>query len=84
MWNWIKINDIKDLPKFGVPVVLYQEKDGKKYAMIGWLASIDVDGANWDYYGQTSLFSIFGIPPIKKDFIPTHWCAIEIPKNDLK
>jgi len=81
MWNWIKINDVKDLPKFSIPVVLYQEKDGKKYAMIGWLASIDADGANWNYGSCNDFLSIFGISTIKKDFEPTHWCAIEIPKE---
>ncbi len=82
MWNWQKIDGIKNLPAFKRPVLLYQEKEDKHYAKIGYLLSIDENGANWGYNGMND-FIFFGLPQAaKKEYDPTHWCEIEIPKEN--
>ena len=77
MWNWQKIDGTKNLPNFDVPVVLYYEKNDKKYAVVGHLTSVSAKGANWSC-NTTNLFDIVGIQ-IVKDFTPTYWCEIELP-----
>jgi hypothetical protein len=76
MWNWQKIDGTKNLPKFDLPVVLYYEKDDKKYAFIGHLVSISGKGANWSS-NSINIFDIFGLEI--KEFTPTYWCEIETP-----
>lgn len=78
MWNWQKIDGSKNLPNFDVPVVLYYEKDDKKYAVVGHLISVSAKGANWSFGTNTNLFSLIGIQIIK-DFTPSYWCEIEAP-----
>jgi hypothetical protein len=83
MWNWIEIKEIKDLPRFKHPVILYQEKDGKKYAAVGWLLSIDENGYKWGYNNNANdIVSIFSMMNTdnKNNFNPTHYCEIETPK----
>ena len=81
MWNWNKIDGIKNLPDFKSPVLLFQEKNGKKYATVGYLISIDADGAHWGSNGENPLFSLFGmiLTDDKEAFKPTYWCKIETP-----
>ncbi len=93
MWNWQKINknnsgkfDINqlNLPDFKHSVLLYEKRDGKKYAMVGYLSSIDENGAHWSSNMVNSLDEIFsGIfaSTKKETFQPTHWCEIEIPEE---
>ena len=96
MWNWQEIktegSDKLNLPKFDVPVLLYMEKDGKKYAIVGYLKSIDAKGAHWSN-NSTNIFDLFdGIfnglgskvgEKGNEEFIPTHWCSIIVPgRND--
>ena len=84
MWNWQKIEGIKNLPEFDRTVLLYQKKDGKKYAVIGWLKSIDGNGAHWSYGYSFDFFDVFKIsmPKTEDSFIPTHWCDVEPPKDE--
>jgi hypothetical protein len=85
MWNWKKINTIKDLPAFERPVLVYQKRDGKKYATVASLVSIDAKGAKWSF-SFNSLDAVFGglfnlQTETKNDFVPTHWCDIEPPED---
>jgi hypothetical protein len=82
MWNWQKIEGIKNLPEFDKLVLLYQEKDGKKYAVVGYLQSINAKGANWSINGNGMDFLNIFIPIIKGDFNPSHWCEIEVPISE--
>lgn len=86
MWNWKKIEGIETLPKFDRPVVLYQKKGEKKYALIGWLTAIDANGARWSYNNSIDLFNLFNFATPAKDddktFKPTHWCDIEPPQDE--
>ena len=83
-WNWQKImKGNKNLPNFNTPVLLYEEKDGKKYATVGRLKSIDGNGCHWSSNGSNSIFDMFNMldeMKTKDKFNPTHWCEIEIPK----
>ena len=84
-WNWIKITGLKDLPPFNKSVMLYEYRDGREYAMVGCLKSIDADGYHWGT-SNTQLFdisAIFNLKLEKKDeFKPTHWCEIERPLKE--
>ena len=86
-WNWIKINNLKDLPAFGRPVLLYQKKkDGKEYATVGELKSVDASGYHWGTGLTGGVFdfnSIFG-NQISEDFQPSHWCDVDRPKEEPK
>jgi hypothetical protein len=85
MWNWIKINEVKDLPDFNKVVLLYQQSaDECKYVSVGYLKSIDADGFHWSYCQSSDFLSeIFTLSsrPKKENFKPTHWCEIEDPKE---
>jgi hypothetical protein len=88
MWNWQKIDGIKNLPDFKSPVLLFQEKDGRKYATVGYLISIDANGTHWSSNGENPLFNLFGTLLIdtkdKDEFKPTHWCKIVPPEENQK
>jgi len=83
-WNWIKIKTVADLPPFDRPVLLYEKKDGKEYAVVGSLKSVDGSGYNWKVGGSSDIFNfndIFGMKtpsPIN----PSHWCEIQRPINE--
>ena len=85
-WNWIKIKTIEDAPPFNVPVALYEEKNGNKYALIGMLTSIDANGYHWESNTDNSLLGMFNLfnqlqVENKDKFNPSHWCEIEIPED---
>ena len=87
-WNWIKINSIKDLPDFNRPVVLYQKKkNGKEYAMIGVLDSINAEGYHWTQTALTAnifdMAGFFNTKP-KDDFKPSHWCDVDRPVEEAE
>jgi hypothetical protein len=85
MWNWQKIDGIKNLPEFDRTVLLYEKKDNKKYAIIGWLSSIEKDGAHWSFHNSMDFFNIFGIKSSVNDdkrFKPSHWCDVEPPVDE--
>lgn len=87
MWNWIKITKKNDnLPPFKQPVVLYWKKDGKKYAITGWLKSIDAEGPHWSTTNNSkvSIFEFFDLVIQDKEVVPTHYCLFEPPEDDEK
>ena len=84
-WDWIKITGLKDLPAFNRTVLLFEEKDGKEYAAVGFLKSIDADGYHWKISPNNDFNDLFGlIINNKNEFNPTHWCEIQPPKKEKK
>lgn len=66
-----------------------KKKNGKEYAMVGILKSIDATGYHWVTNVDNSLLGIFNIfddlqtdKNKKNKFNPTHWCEIEVPKEE--
>ncbi len=87
MWNWIKITEKNDnLPPFKKPVVLFWKKDGKECAVVGWLKSIDAEGANWvtTYDSTVKIFELFDLIVRDMEVKPTHYCLVELPEDDIK
>jgi hypothetical protein len=87
MWNWIKITEKNDnLPPFKKPVVLYWKNEGKKYAIVGSLKSIDAEGPHWSSTNSSkiSIFEFFDLVVQDREFKPTHYCLIEPPEDDDK
>lgn len=86
-WNWQRIlKGNKNLPEFNKPVLLYEEKDNKKYATVGMLKSIDGNGCHWNNNTTNNIFDMFNMfdemkTNSKDKFNPTHWCEIETPNK---
>ena len=92
-WNWQKIAvpgcKQLNLPDFKKSVLLVEKRDDKFYGMVGYLVSLDADGPHWST-GTDMFAQIFGgifsrnndvITDVKRpdNFVPTHWCIIELP-----
>ena len=89
-WKWNKIDGTKNTPDFDRQVLLVENRDGKYYAMVGSLKSIDKKGLHWALGVQSgNIFDIFGFnfpsteenKDDEKAFTPTHWINVEVPKD---
>ncbi len=90
IWDWKKIDGVKNTPDFDRQVLLLEKRGEKSYAMVGSLKSIDSNGCRWALGMQSgNIFDMFGFTfpsteetkDDEKAFTPTHWCEIQIPKD---
>ncbi len=91
IWDWNKIEGTKNTPKFNRQVLLLEKRGEKSYATVGNLKSVDANGCHWALGMRSSIFDSFfsgmNFPSTDENkddakFTPTHWCEIQIPKDD--